>query len=162
MRRVAVLGLGNSVLGDDSVGLRVAELLADILRDQVLPREVEVEVFQDEAGGWEILDLIEGFDSLVLVDSILDETRQPGEFTWYPARMFTSPRLSGIHSTDVFSAIEFASRHGMRVPGDVHVMGICVKEVYTFTESCSAPVAEAVPLAAKEILVRIHDISSVS
>ncbi len=166
--RVIVVGLGNSVLTDDCVGLRVAMQVETRLNsrghlaygteDRVDP--VEIQVAQDEAGGWEILNYVEGFDALVLVDAILDPELAPGGLAWYPHRVFSSPRLSGVHDTDVFSALEFAERNGVKVPTQVHVLGIGVEDVMTFSEQCTPAVERAVPKAVDQVIDKLEEIVS--
>ena len=61
-----MLGLGNEMMGDDGIGVRVAERLADHPR---LPGDVEVRV-----GGPDLLrcqELLHGREAVVLVDAVL-------------------------------------------------------------------------------------------
>jgi len=162
VNRVAILGLGNSLLGDDSVGLKIASQLRELVgKLQVAPR-VTIGVFQDEAGGWEILDYVEGYEALVLVDSILDPASEPGTLSWYPRNAFSSPRISGVHNMDIFEALEYARRHGMAVPAQVHILGVTVRDITTFTEKCSPPVEQAIPKAVEAIVEKVREIASVA
>jgi hydrogenase maturation protease len=160
MTDIAILGLGNSVLGDDAVGLKVAAAVEAARGCLRLPAGVRVEVFQDEAGGWEILDYVEGFDVLILVDAILDPELGPGGLAWRPRKAFTSPRVSGVHNTDVFSALEFAARSGVKVPAVVHILGVGVQDTTTFSEECTPAVEAAIPRAADEILRKVEEMAS--
>jgi hydrogenase maturation protease len=157
--KITVLGMGNAVLSDDAVGLQVAARLAADLHGEAPLPGVSVEVCCNEAGGWEILDDVEGSDALILVDSILDPNLAPGQFAWFPSKVFTSPRISGIHNTDVFSAMTFARRHGLAMPEEIHVLGIGVQDVQTYSEDCTPAVRAAVPKAARAVLQKVRDIS---
>ena len=160
MTRIAILGLGNSLLGDDAVGLKIAQRLSEIIKAAPPLPDSAVGVFQDEAGGWEILDHVEGYQALVLVDSIQDPALEPGTLAWYPRHAFSSPRISGVHNMDIFGALDYAHRHGMIVPTQVHILGVAVREVTTFTEQCTPPVDDAIPKAVDAILAKVREIAS--
>jgi len=157
--RIAVLGLGNGVLSDDTVGLRVAERFDALRAGLDLPAGVEVAVMQDEAGGWDVLDEVEGFDALVLVDASTLVPMAPGEMRWHEGRALFSPRLGGPHSTDLFTALEFGRKNGLRMPDEIHVLGIGVEDVQTFSENCTPAVREAVEPAARRIAERVTEIA---
>ncbi len=80
--KITVLGLGNAVLTDDSVGLRVAELVESRLSERPATPGVSVSVVCNEAGGWEILDDVAGSDVLILVDAIQDDSLAPAASSW--------------------------------------------------------------------------------
>jgi hydrogenase maturation protease len=158
--RVVVLGLGNSLLTDDSVGLKIAAEVAARLPAAELPG-CEVEIAFSEVGGWDVLDQAEGFDAMVLVDASIDPRLSVGELAWYErGGGFTSGRLSGAHSTDVFTALDYGRRCGLVVPSQVHVLGVGVADVLTFSEDCTAAVATAIAAGADAVLERVRAISS--
>jgi hydrogenase maturation protease len=63
-RDVLVLGIGNTLMGDDGVGIRVVEILAN----EELPANVVVKA----AGlpGWGLPSWLEGKDNVILVDAM--------------------------------------------------------------------------------------------
>jgi hydrogenase maturation protease len=159
-RRVVVLGLGNSLLTDDSVGLKIAAEVGARLPAAELGG-CEVEVAFSEIGGWDVLDQAEGFDAIVLVDASVDERLAPGELAWHDrGDGFTSGRLSGAHSTDVFTALDYGRRCGLVVPSQVHVLGVGVADVLTIGEDCTAAVAAAIAPGAAAVLDRVREITS--
>lgn len=70
--KTLVLGLGNILLRDDGVGVRVVERLG---RDVQLPPEVEV--LDGGTLGMDLLPYLEGVDRLVVVDAV-DMRAEPG------------------------------------------------------------------------------------
>jgi len=158
--RITVVGLGNAVLTDDSVGLRVVEYLQDLLAGLDLPDTVTVEIHTNEAGGWEILNDVESCDALILADAILDKDLAPGEYCWFPQKVFSSPRMTGVHNMDVFTAMDFAGRHGMKMPEDVHVLGIGVEDTTTFSETCTPAVEKAIPIIAEAVARRVTEVAA--
>ncbi|HOY60761.1 MAG TPA: hydrogenase maturation protease, partial [Verrucomicrobiota bacterium] len=73
-QRILVLGLGNDILCDDAIGLRVVREV----RRQLRPDE-EIDVEETEEMGLCLLDYISGYRGLVLVDSIQRGTISAGE-----------------------------------------------------------------------------------
>jgi hydrogenase maturation protease len=70
-QRVLVLGLGNLLMGDEGVGVHaVRELSKRRLPDHV-------DVVDGGTGGLEILDLVEGYDRVVIIDAV-DAGMEPG------------------------------------------------------------------------------------
>jgi hydrogenase maturation protease len=152
--KIVVVGLGNPILTDDAAGIRISEILREKIKHNI-PESVTVEIFQDEVGGWDIIDLAEGRDVLILVDAMMDRALKPGELKWYPDGAFSSIRLSGIHSMDVFTALEFAKKHRVKVPEKVLVLGVGVNDIHTFSEQCTPEVEAVIEKGADEILQQI-------
>ena len=153
--KIVVVGLGNPILTDDAAGIRISEIVQQKIDRLTLPFYVTVRICQDEVGGWDIIDRAEGFDILILVDAMTDPALKPGELKWYPHGAFSSIRLSGIHSMDVFTALEFAGKHGAKMPEKVLVLGVGVKDIHTFSEECTPEVAAAIPEGADKVLRQI-------
>ena len=70
--RTLIIGLGNSLLRDDAVGLRVASQVRAALGG----RE-DVEVVEEACGGLRLMERMVGFDRAILIDAIRSG-RPPG------------------------------------------------------------------------------------
>lgn len=149
---VVVLGLGNSLLSDDSIGLKIAQRVGELLPTAHLPAGLEVRIELNEAGGWAIIDNVEGADTLIVVDAIIDPDLAPGHVAWYSKGGFTSPRMAGAHTTDIFTALEFGRNHGLKIPDGMHILGVGVKDVQTFSEECTPEIQPAIERGARGIL----------
>jgi hydrogenase maturation protease len=156
--KVIVIGLGNPILTDDAVGIRISELLEKKLPAIAFPENTEISIRQNESGGWDILDLVVDYDVLILIDALLDKSLKPGELKWYTDKVFTSIRLSGVHNMDVFSAIEYGKSLKLKVPEKIIVLGIGVKDVLTFSEQCSSEVETAIEKGADQVIDKIRSI----
>jgi hydrogenase maturation protease len=62
--KTLVLGLGNPVLSDDGVGIRIARRLEDRVDQR------EVTVMEASQAGLSILDLLAGYDRAIIVDAV--------------------------------------------------------------------------------------------
>ena len=69
--KTLILGLGNPLVTDDSVGLRVAEQLKPLLADRP-----EVEVAEDYWGGLRLMERMIGFDRAIVIDAICTGARR--------------------------------------------------------------------------------------
>ena len=156
--KVIIIGLGNPVLTDDAVGIRISELLETKLPDITFPENTDVSIEQNESGGWDILDLVVGFDVMILIDALIGKSLKPGELRWYSDKVFTSIRLSGVHTMDVFSAIEYGKNLNLKVPEKILVLGVGVNDVLTFSEKCTPEVEAAIEKGKNEVIEEIQSI----
>jgi hydrogenase maturation protease len=129
--------MGNPILSDDGVGLYVAERL------QAGPMPDGVEVQQSEVAGLRLLELVKGYDKVVIVDA-LRSGRAPGEIVRYDANEFKGGhRYGSAHSIGLQTALELGRTLGMTMPDDVTVFAVEAEDIETFGEDFSAPVAAA-------------------
>ncbi|MBN1367810.1 MAG: hydrogenase maturation protease, partial [Dehalococcoidales bacterium] len=63
--KTLVLGIGNDILGDDAVGIHIAREVAR----QIGPEQAEVK--ETGATGLNLIDIISGYDRLIVADAIL-------------------------------------------------------------------------------------------
>ena len=147
--RKLVVGLGNPILGDDGVGWRVAEVVK-----KQLTSDSSVDVDCLSLGGLSLMEHLIGYQRAILIDAFaLDEPTgsvlvlKLSDLPNYSAFHTTSP-----NNTSLQSAIELGKSMGAQLPDDVTVVGIATKHVCDFSETLSAPVADAVPQAAQIIL----------
>jgi len=114
-----VIGLGNPLRGDDGVGVRVAELLAE------LPLPNGVEVIDGGTRGLDLVNLMEGWPRVILVDAA-QVGKAPGEYVrFHPDQV----RLAGedghisIHDAGLRDALLLAQVLGV-LPEEVIVFGV--------------------------------------
>ncbi|MBC7081113.1 MAG: hydrogenase maturation protease [Thermoplasmatales archaeon] len=68
MRKI-VVGVGNPLLGNDGVGIAVADMLQDISDD--ISSDIKIE--KSMAGGIEICEMISGYDLAIIIDAYRGE-----------------------------------------------------------------------------------------
>ncbi len=137
MGRTLVLGMGNPILSDDGVGLRVVERLAE----EPMPEGVELQ--SSEVAGLRLLELVRGFTKVVIIDA-LKSGRRPGEVQRLEGTAFKGgQRYGSAHSISLGQALELGRRLGYEMPAEVVVYAIEAEDVETFGEQLSPAVAEA-------------------
>ena len=147
--KTLVVGLGNPILGDDGVGWKVAEEV-----ERLLPRGAEVDVECVSLGGISLMERLIGYRRAILVDAIargdpigLVQVIRLADLPDYSAFHTTSP-----HDTSLQNAIKLGDSMGAVLPGEIMVIGITTNHAYSFGETLSEPVAEAVPRAVQTVL----------
>ena len=145
--RTLVLGLGNPILRDDSVGLRVAQALRPIL-DGVRG----VEISEDYHGGLRLMERLVGYKRAIIIDAIRSGAPIGSIHLLYPDDTPTRHSASS-HDADLVTALEIGRRSGADLPRteDVLLVAIEVADVETFGESLTPEVEAAIPSAMRAV-----------
>ncbi len=147
--RTVVLGLGNPLLTDDAAGLAVAAELERLLAERPV---AGVEVTTSARGGFELIDLLTGFERAVIVDALTTNDPCPGRVhRLTPYEVAGSARLVGSHDVGLATALELAEALGIVMPATVTVFGVEAADVTTFAETPTPAVAAAIGRLAREL-----------
>jgi hydrogenase maturation protease len=111
--RVVVLGIGNILLSDEGVGVRVVERL-----DQAYRLPPEVEVIDGGTCGMEMLEQLENLDALIVVDCVRfgQPPATPVLLKGDDVPVFFKTKLSPhqVSLSDVLASLEFTNRAPQR------------------------------------------------
>ncbi len=147
------MGLGNPLLGDDGVGWRVAEQVARL----ALP--VEVDFFA--TGGLYLMERLEGYTQVILIDAIVTGTQPVGHVfsaTLDDLPDLTAGHFSSAHDTTLQTALKLGRELGVSLPDKVHIVAVEARQVYDLTETLSPAVAAAVPQAVRRVIETVYDL----
>jgi len=146
--KTLVLGLGNPLLRDDSIGLRVAQEL----RDQ-FEGDPDVEVGEDYWGGLRLMERMIGFDRVIIIDAILTNT-EPGTIHLLSLDDIPTQRSASAHDVNLPTALEFGRRVGAVLPpaSKITLIGIEAADVQTFDETLTPELERALPHAVEAVL----------
>jgi hydrogenase maturation protease len=143
--KTLVLGLGNPILTDDAVGIRIAQELK-----QEIPAQ---DVIGTSEAGIALLDYVVGYDRLVIIDSIMTETGKPGELYKLGLEDLTpAMNLSSSHGVDIATAFTLGERLGYRMPKHVTIYAVEITDNTTFGEKCAEEVEERIPFIVRRIV----------
>ncbi len=143
--KTLVIGLGNSILTDDAVGIKVARAL----RDDGLPDGVDV--VELSAGGLALMESMVGYARAVLIDAIKTRDGAPGQvYTLSPEDLPGTLNTASAHDTNLATALAVGRRLGAPLPADdrITIIAIEAEDVLTFSERCTPAVEAAIPVAA--------------
>ena len=118
-----MLGFGSDALSDDGLPIR-------LVQDLRVLESLNRFTFETSAiGGLDLLDLLEGFDKAVLIDTQLTSRRKPGEIHEYTPDNFEETfHLSSQHDLTFHEALRFAKEMGISMPNDIRIIAIEVVE----------------------------------
>lgn len=145
-----VLGLGNPILRDDAVGLRVAQRV----RAQLTTEESkDIDVQEAEVAGFGLLDRLTGRAFVIIVDALQRPDLPPGTLLLQsPGDYAPTPRLTTAHQIDLPTALGLGDPLGLSMPSTVHILGIVVQDPETFGETMTPAVEASVTPAADRVL----------
>ena len=139
-RKVAVIGVGNLLMGDDGIGIHVIEAL----RKEELPPNVEV--FDASTRAFDALEFMDGCDRTVIVDAY-KEKGVPGtvyRFAFDPtAGTQEIPVNLSMHDIDFTAALR-AGQDSYNLPSEIVVIGI-EPEILEWGIGLSPSVSNAFP-----------------
>jgi hydrogenase maturation protease len=151
-RRVVVLGIGNTILSDEGVGVHAALALRECY---VLPAGVEV--IDGGTAGMELLDALVDADLLLVLDAVKSR-RAPGSVVCLTAGevpVFFRSKLSPhqVSICDVLASLEFAGA----APRDLVLIGVEPESLelgLELTATVSAQVPAMVAMAVEQLAQR--------
>ncbi|MGD0229995.1 MAG: hydrogenase maturation protease [Syntrophorhabdales bacterium] len=148
-QKTLILGLGNTILGDDGVGICVAREIRNNWAGDPL-----VEIIEASLGGMVLLDLITGFDRVIVVDAIMTNDTKPVGNVYD----LTLDDLGGLivpyasHALDLKTTIELGKRIGYKMPATVRIYAVKIEENTVFTEKLTPAVGAVVPALAGRLI----------
>ena len=151
--KTIVLGVGNLILGDDGVGVHVANELKKQIKDP------NITVDEAITGGMNLLDLILGYDKAVIIDAVKSEEYKEGTVKRIPISDFNTMHSCNPHDVSLSEAIKMAKKLGeTKIPSEIVVIGIILREIpCEFGEKLSKDIAAAVPKAVEMTLNEIKN-----
>jgi hydrogenase maturation protease len=146
--KTLIIGLGNPLVSDDSVGLRVVEQLKPLLAGRD-----DVEVSEDYWGGLRLMERMIGFDRAIVVDAIQTGTA-PGTIHELSPDGIATQRSASAHDVNLATALEFGRQAGAQLPRNDRIMlvGIEAEDILNFSERCTPAVQAAIPRAVEVVL----------
>jgi hydrogenase maturation protease len=149
--KVRIIGLGNSILTDDGVGIYTAREVARRLSAAGLRDSVDI--VESEVAGFALMELMAGWDRVILIDSIQFEGLESGTVIRIaPEDLHTSLRLRSVHDIDLPTALELARRMGIAMPSDLMIFGIQAEDWLTLGESLTDAAERGMKTAADLVL----------
>jgi len=136
---ILILGLGNDILTDDAIGLRVLDAMQERFPGAFEFRKCDL-------GGLDILELIKGFERVVMIDAIKTGGGIPGTVSFLTPEDFRHTlHISNFHDIDILNAMEIGRKLGMRIPAKFDIIAIEIVEDKVFGEHLSPLLEKAFP-----------------
>ena len=147
-KKTLILGLGNILLGDEGVGVRVAEQLISH------PLPDSVEVIDGGTAGYELINLLEGREKVIIVDAVKTEDT-PGSVYKLDVSVLQDDSTIplSLHQMGLKNVLKMASL--MDINPEITLVGIVPKDFKNYKIDLSSEVENAIPLAINTIFQEI-------
>ena len=133
-----IVGVGNPLLGNDGIGIIIADMLRDMFKDIYYDIKIESSM----AGGIEICEMIAGFDFAIIIDAYMGENEGN-------VRELSIDEYEGRVSHDVnFASAYNTLKNYIKMP-ELRIIGIEISDV-DFGE-ISEEVKKAIPVVLNKI-----------
>ncbi|HVO13481.1 MAG TPA: hydrogenase maturation protease [Vicinamibacteria bacterium] len=153
--KTLLLGLGNPYLSDDAVGLRLAAALRGPLA--VYP---DLDVVEDcSVGGLDLLDVLCGYQRVIVLDSLRARDGVPGDWHHFTAEALReTAHLAGVHDANFATVLALGRRLGLPLPEprNIHVFAVEMADGLTFSERMSPRLERKFPAFSAAILDRVR------
>ncbi|MGA2238538.1 MAG: hydrogenase maturation protease [Candidatus Bathyarchaeia archaeon] len=133
MRRL-VLGIGNTIMGDDGVGIYVVRMVKDRTRSQADLQFKELGV-----SGFNLVEEILGYDEVIIVDSYASTEADDGQIREFsPADFEDTVHASSPHGANFATALGvYRKLQPDKIPKRVRIFTIDIHPTDAFGESLS-------------------------
>lgn len=143
--KTLILGVGNPILTDDVVGIKIAR--------EIKKGNPDLEVIEVSEAGLTLLDHVVGYDKIIIIDSIRTERGKPGSlYKLKLEELKPTMDLSFSHGIDIATAFKLGEGLGYKMPKFVSIYAVETKDSTTFGENCTQEVERRIPFIAKQIM----------
>jgi hydrogenase maturation protease len=136
--KTLVIAVGNEILGDDAVGFYAARVLRTAIG-------AGVDIIEASGTGFALMDLMEGYDNVLLIDSIVTENTRPGTIHQFTPEDFKDTVSSSPHYTGIPELFQLANQLKIRFPRNFLILAMEIEKDYTFREGLTESVEKSLP-----------------
>ncbi len=149
-----IIGLGNPILSDDGVGVKVAYAVENILGDQI-PENVTIT--EASVGGLRLMELLEGYDRAIIIDAIQTKNGHPIGSIFIMdltdlREISPTQHSASAHDTSLVTALDAGKEMGMKLPEEVIIFAVEVDNILDFNEQSTPAVTAAIPKVTQMVL----------
>ncbi|MEI7662544.1 MAG: hydrogenase maturation protease [Bacteroidota bacterium] len=138
--KTLILGIGNEILTDDAIGLRLVD---DLQACCCSPRLVFEKA---TVGGLEILELIKGYKAVLFLDAIKTVNGTPGDVYRMSFSDFADTlHLSNLHDVGFIEAIRLGEALGLSLPETLLIFAVEIVEDRVFSSEFTPAIESRYP-----------------
>ncbi len=136
-KKILVHGIGNEILTDDGIGPKLVKRLEGNLSDNEIDFETAF------LGGLEVLEYIQGYQTVIFIDAIRTKDGIPGTvYQLSPEDFNKTLHLSSVHDVSFLTAVELGKKLGLNMPQDMYIIAIEIVEDRIFCDNFTPQIAE--------------------
>jgi hydrogenase maturation protease len=146
-----VIGLGNPILSDDGVGCHVAAALKERLP------EMEADILETSVAGLDFLDLMTGYDRVIMIDAIQTVAGTPGQVYRLDLEAFKATRhAASPHDVNLATALELGYKLDLDLPSHIDIFAVEVEDTSCFSEECTPAVTATIPHCVEMVIQELN------
>ena len=152
--KTLLLGMGNPILRDDAIGIRLAKEIHQRLGN----REDLTFVDECSVGGLNLIEVAGGFDRMIIFDAIRTGAAPVGHWVRFDATsLHPTLNLTSIHDVNFLTAMELGRRLGHHLPADTAtiIFAVEVADVLTFDIQMSPALEASFAQIANEVYAEV-------
>ena len=155
--KTLVIGLGNPILTDDGVGVKVAY---QVERELASGNQKEITVTEACVGGLRLMEMMVGYDRVILIDALLQANgNKPGTIHRMNLNdlrdISPTQHSASAHDTSLVTALDMGMQLGLHLPSEIDIYAIEVENVMDFNDQPTPAVAEAIPKVTAVVLEKL-------
>lgn len=146
MRKVLILGIGNTLRADDGLGVYIIQHMIE--RGVFLPEGVDL--LDGGTAGFDLLGMLDGYDKIVIVDALKTNDRPGSIYRFTPEHAIERRAQYSMHEVGIMEVIRT-----LRLTGndpEIEFVGIVPENLNDLDTTISHAVMESVPRAVEVIL----------
>jgi hydrogenase maturation protease len=150
---ILILGIGNEILTDDGIGVKIVKLLEKNFNN------VSINYETIWVGGLDLIEVFDGYKIIIIIDAIKTGEKEPG-FIWdlTPENFRDTLHLSNIHDLTFIEAINAGRKLGYKIPESIHVLAIEILEDTVFSKEFSSEIQHCYDRILESIVNKIKKI----
>ena len=151
--KTLVLGLGNELYGDDGVGIHVVRKLKQELEEKKGTTSWLDNVFLEECSlsGLALLDIIVGYDFLIIIDTIKRSNPVTGKIHVLEGKNLRHIPGPSPHYVSIPQTLEVGEKIGLEVPSKIKIIAVEAKNMYNLGEGLTEEMTRVIPELVEEV-----------
>ena len=151
--KTLVLGLGNELYGDDGVGIHVVRRFKQNIEKNAtfIKGRRNIDFLECSLTGLALLDVIVGYDTLVIIDTIKSSTPEAGKICLLDGADLRHIPGPSPHYVSIPQMIEMGQKLGLKVPMQIKIIAVEAKDMYNLGEGLTPEMEKAVPRIIREL-----------
>jgi hydrogenase maturation protease len=138
-KHTLVLALGNDILGDDAVAIHAARTLRKEYSDSV-------DIVEAAIGGYALLDFIEGYERVLLIDAVATGKVKPGTVMELSREDFGPADSTSPHHVGLPEVFAVADRLTIPLPKEFRIVVMEIVPPTVLSQSLSHDIQAALPI----------------
>lgn len=151
--KTLILGLGNELYGDDGIGLHVVRILRKKVeaKKENFPWLDNVDFEECSLSGLSLLEVIVGYDKLIIIDTIKKATPVTGRIHLLEEKDLRDIPGPSPHYVSLPQTLDIGKKLGLKVPSKIKIIAVEAKNMYNLGESLSPEMEKVLPSIIKEV-----------